>query len=262
MAEPLPIAVPSWVIPATVAENAVFLAGRVAEVELCFYEARACLAYARRDLPASLARLPLRWHIHLPFDLFALDDPPGTALRLLEKAAHLGARRVILHPPETPEALARFVDGWKKAGRRRGDILLENTPQTPLARALELAGETGCGLCPDLGHALLERRSDASGSLEKSWEEAASRASLIHVSAPGEGSRHAPLTAISSRERTFAARGLARIPRNCLPVLELYSWPDILLSWPLLKTLLPRDHPSRHPPAPPLDRKRGMPYSN
>lgn len=260
MAEPLPVAVPSWVIPATTAENAAFLAERVAEVELCFYEARPCLAYTRRDLPASLALLPLRWHIHLPFDLFTLDDPPGAALQLLEKGVHLGARRVVLHPPETLEALAHFVDGWEKAGKRREDILLENTLRTPLARTLELAGETGCGLCPDLGHALLERRSDASGSVDATWEEAASRASFMHISAPRTASRHAPLTALTAREREFAARGLTGIPKSCLPVLELYSWPDILLSWALLKTLLPHDHPSRL--TAPLDRKRGMSYSN
>ncbi|MDO5484253.1 MAG: hypothetical protein Q4F27_05035, partial [Desulfovibrionaceae bacterium] len=63
------LAAPSFVLPGTVAENAAFLAGKVDEVALCLFEAQACLAYTAADMPAALADLPLRWHVHLPVDL-------------------------------------------------------------------------------------------------------------------------------------------------------------------------------------------------
>ena len=62
------LAAPSFVLPGTVAANARFLAHKVDEVALCFFEARACLAYGPEDLPPDLADLPLRWHVHLPVD--------------------------------------------------------------------------------------------------------------------------------------------------------------------------------------------------
>ena len=63
------IGAPSFVMPANVADNARFLAGRVDEVALCLFEARSCLAYDDEDLPPALADLPLSWHVHLPVDL-------------------------------------------------------------------------------------------------------------------------------------------------------------------------------------------------
>ena len=63
------LAAPSFVIPAGVAENARFLAGKVDEVGLCLFETSACLNYGPQDLPPDLAALPLRWHAHLPVDL-------------------------------------------------------------------------------------------------------------------------------------------------------------------------------------------------
>ena len=63
------IGAPSFVMPANVADNARFLAGRVDEVALCLLEARSCLAYDDEDLPPALADRPLSWHVHLPVDL-------------------------------------------------------------------------------------------------------------------------------------------------------------------------------------------------
>ena len=97
---PAPVAAPSFVLPGNIVENVRFLAGRVEEVALCFFENAACLAYTEQDLPPDLRDLPLRWHVHLPFDLPwpekasaaacrpALDD----VQRLLEKIARLELR--------------------------------------------------------------------------------------------------------------------------------------------------------------------------
>ncbi len=63
------LAAPSWVMPGTVATNCAFLATRVDEVGLLFFEHQSALAYGPEDLPPSLAELPLTWHVHLPLDL-------------------------------------------------------------------------------------------------------------------------------------------------------------------------------------------------
>ena len=101
------LAVPSWVIPGEIADNARFVSGRAAEVGLCFFETEACLAYGEADLPVDLAGLPLSWHVHLPVDL-PWGEGGGraaeVALRLMDKTDFLGARRAVLH---LPDGLAR-----------------------------------------------------------------------------------------------------------------------------------------------------------
>lgn len=99
---PWNIAAPSFVIPAHIPENAAFLTGKVREVGLCFFESASCLAYGPEILPAALAELPLRWHVHLPLDLLWEDGgthAADTASRLLEKIQHLSPCRAVLHPP-------------------------------------------------------------------------------------------------------------------------------------------------------------------
>lgn len=85
------IAAPSWVRPASLAENCRFLAGRVDEAGLLFFDARSSLAYGDDDMPPELAALPLAYHVHLPLDLPWHD--PGAAAeichRLLKRCAFL-----------------------------------------------------------------------------------------------------------------------------------------------------------------------------
>ncbi|GFM37750.1 cobamide remodeling phosphodiesterase CbiR [Desulfovibrio psychrotolerans] len=112
------IAAPSWVVPDTLAANCRFLAGRVDEVGLLFFETKACLAYTRQDLPPDLAGLPLAWHVHLPLDL-PWHDPEETArvcLALMDKVAFLGARRAVLHPPQ-PCRMSQEAAGGNSGGR-------------------------------------------------------------------------------------------------------------------------------------------------
>ena len=73
-------AVPSFVIPDTVAGNVRFLRGRVPEVALCFFETGGCLAYTDADLPAIGETADLRFHVHLPTDLvWESGEDPGQA---------------------------------------------------------------------------------------------------------------------------------------------------------------------------------------
>ena len=100
------LAAPSWLVPGTVADNCRFLAGRVDEVGLLFFETDACLAYSTKELPENLAELPLSWHVHLPVDL-PWQEPETCAdicLQLLRKVAFLRPNRAVLHPPVHADA--------------------------------------------------------------------------------------------------------------------------------------------------------------
>lgn len=269
------LAAPSWVKPGTLAENCAFLATKVDEVGLLFMESAACLAYGEHDLPGFLADLPLSCHMHLPVDL-PMDTPARAAaicVDLLAKAARLpvgehwreradailfpeqsaargqakkerAAMRAVLHPPAHDPAdaglagrlLAGFAEAWLSLGKSPSRLLLENTRDNDLT---ELAGpirEYGFGLCPDMGHILaygqekLLRRPDL---LE--------RAAMLHASAPGKGrraGRHLPLTALDAVGQRQAARICASVPDDAVVMLELFSWPHIEESLPLLRSWL------------------------
>ena len=269
------LAAPSWVMPGTLAENCVFLATKVDEVGLLFMESAACLAYGERDLPGFLANLPFSCHMHLPMDL-PMDTPARAAAicaELLDKTADLPvgghwrehaedslfseltagygqtgkerpAMRAVLHPPAHDPAdaglagrrLANFAETWLSLGKSPSRLLLENVRGNDLT---ELAGpirEYGFGLCLDMGHILaygqekLLRRQDLLG-----------RARMLHASAPGQGHRagqHLPLTSLDADGQRQAARICGCVPDDAVVMLELFSWPHIEKSLPLLRSWL------------------------
>ena len=269
------LAAPSWVMPGTLAENCAFLATKVDEIGLLFMESAACLAYGPGDLPDFPADLPLSCHMHLPVDL-PMDTPARAAAicaELLDKVARLpvgghwreragdppfsepsaargqtgegrAAMRAVLHPPAHDPAdaglagrrLAAFAQSWLSLGKPPSLLLLENVRDNDLT---ELAGpiqEYGFGLCLDMGHILaygqerLLRRHDL---LE--------RADMLHASAPGKGGRagqHLPLTALDAGGQRRAARICGSVPADAVVMLELFSWPHIEESLPLLRSWL------------------------
>ncbi len=269
------LAAPSWVMPGTLAENCVFLATKVDEVGLLFMESAACLVYDERDLPGFLADLPLSCHMHLPVDL-PMDTAARAAAicaELLDKTAGLPvgdhwreravgsfspgapddydqaekkrpAMQAVLHPPAHDPAdaglagrrLAAFAETWLSLGKSPSRLLLENVRDNDLT---ELAGpirEYGFGLCLDMGHILaygqekLLHRQDLLG-----------RARMLHASAPGRGNRagqHLPLTALDAGGRRRAARICGSVPDDAVVMLELFSWPHIEESLPLLRSWL------------------------
>ncbi len=162
-----PIAAPSCVLPANVAENAHFLAHKVQEVGLYFFESKACLAYTEEDLPLHLQALPLQWHVHLPVDLpWSVRTSVGKneskrekdiaskpvenagiqlcgkraakqALAVFAKAAYLRPRYAVLHPPtfvqdvqEQGRILQDFLQIWHT--KTACPVLLENLQDMPL----------------------------------------------------------------------------------------------------------------------------------
>ena len=262
------LAAPSWVIAGSIADNARFLAGKVSEVGLCFFETEASLAYGAKDLPPELTGLPLEWHAHLPLDLPWFGAPGAAAdvsLRLMDKVAFLGCRRAVLHLPEglaggeksgdAARAWAAFMAAWRASGRASCDLLLENQPGDAPRMLLSLADEYGAGLCLDFGHWLLTH-----GAGELPAPEFLRRVRMLHLNAPGaDKSGHAALPELSTPEKAWAAEVLqsalslsaptapgapaAPMPNTSLSssptlMLELFSWEKIEKSLPILKLWL------------------------
>lgn len=226
------LAGPSFVLPGTVAENARFLAGRVAEAGLCCFETAGCLAYTEADLPPDLASLPLDWHLHLPADL-PWEEGGATAaaaaLAVLARVAYLSPHLAVLHPPVDMSAeaardlIADFAARWRAAGAP--PLLLENIPGcglTELGGAF-LAGH-GLGVCLDVGHLLGYAQDELLAS------DLPERARLIHWSAPGPEpgrDRHLPLTAFTREQEAVALALLRRFPSGATHLMEVFDWPGV-----------------------------------
>ena len=236
------LAAPSFVIPAGVAENARFLAGKVDEVGLCLFETSACLNYGPHDLPPDLAALPLRWHAHLPVDLpwphkSGAAHPARTAAtlarRVLEKAAFLQPRCAVLHPPRASapiqrRLLAGFAHHWKKYCHV--PLLLENIADSDIYSLGEgFLRDHGLGLCLDVGHLL------GYGQKNLLFSTLPEQASLVHWSAPGDGDRHLPLTDFTGPQMQTAADLMARFCATAVHMAEIFNWKGLADSLPVLE---------------------------
>ena len=240
---PAPVAAPSFVLPGNIVENVRFLAGRVEEVALCFFENAACLAYTEQDLPPDLRDLPLRWHVHLPFDLPwpekasaaacrpALDD----VQRLLEKIAPLSPRCAVLHAPNAPtevrqELLRHASRFWHEYHDM--PLLLENTYNCDVLELGEgFLEETGLGFCLDVGH-LLGYGQDALRT-----SALPSRAALLHWRAPRGRAAHAALTRLTDEELVLLRELMPRLSAQVVHLLEIFRWRALEESLPVLARL-------------------------
>lgn len=236
------LAAPSFVIPAGVAQNARFLAGKVDEVGLCLFESSACLTYGPQDIPPDLAHLPLRWHAHLPVDLpwpvrmgaaaHPAREAARMALRVLDKAAFLGLRYAVLHPPQgTPAGQRRLLAGFARHWYTKTTmpLLLENVGHCDVACLGEtFPQEHNLGLCLDVGHLLgyAQKHLLRSGLPEQ--------ALLAHWSAPGQRDQHLPLTALTPSQRHVAVELMARLPGTTVHMAEIFTWKGVAASLPVL----------------------------
>ena len=279
-AERLPgrvLAAPSWVMPGTVAENCAFLASVVDEVGLLFMETSACLAYDKRDLPNSLADLPLTYHVHLPLDL-PMQEPEQAAdicARLLDKTAHLPsaaapaksavrenasgkavsekpktagpappAIRAVLHPPVHDPAdsglAARLLDSFAESWLNRSGNPSQFLLENTRGNDLTHLG----GPVLQYGFSLCL---DMGHALAYGQEKLLRRQSLLqhvdmlHVNAPGRGSRagaHLSLTSLDESSRRQAERMCLSIPGHAVVMMEFFSWRLIAESLPMLRSWL------------------------
>lgn len=269
------LAAPSWVGSGTILDNCAFLAGRVDEVGLLFFESTSCLAYTEQDLPASLGELPLTYHVHLPVDL-PMREPAKAAdicLALLNKTAFLaekkrvpdsaafaregkGAKffpeqgqpsvlpRAVLHPPcddpsdaaHSSRLLARFARRFTDQGGSPADLLLENVATNDLLKLEAVVREYDFSICLDLGHMLGYNQF---GLLRS--RHILQRAAMLHVNAPGRGKAvgaHLPLTALDGAGLRMAERVCKSIPRSAVIMMEMFDWPHIVASLPLIRAWL------------------------
>lgn len=242
---PRSLAAPSWVFPGSIAENCVFLADRVDEVGLLFMESAPALGYGPDDLPPSLAKLPLRWHVHLPCDLDwrRPEEAAEICLTLMAKADFLGVRRAVLHPPAPGDRddgaftaqLESFVRRWRRYGRESRDLLLENLPGQDSAELLAAADALDASLCLDLAHYLLS--GGTAGSLPAGLGR---RLRLLHLCAPtpdGLG-HHRPLADLDEAGRAAGAALCRAAGPETVFMLELFKWNYLVDSLPVLQAWL------------------------
>ncbi len=246
------IAAPSFVIPANVAENALFLSGKVDEVGLCLFEAQGCLNYGPADLPDALADLPLRWHAHLPVDLpwparmgtgnaHPARETARMALAVLNRIRTLVPRMTlqaaVLHPPEGSAAFQRqmlkdFAKHWHGQQQPAPPLLLENVAHSDVVCLGDaFLADHGMGLCLDVGHLL------GYGQSALLHSALPSQAAMLHWSAPGNSDQHLPLTALTPAQRCTALRLMADAPSTATHMVEIFKWDGLAASLPVLAAL-------------------------
>ncbi|TIH16449.1 hypothetical protein D0S45_08510 [Marinifilum sp. JC120] len=197
---PFQLAAPSWVIPGTVADNCRFLAGKVDEVALLFFETKSCLAYTEADLPLDLADSGLSFHIHHPLDLPWHEGGKRVAeivLDLNDKAGHLSPTAHVVHPPpagsEAAELIRDFAAVIHLSPIESDTILFENIKENSLLGLTGIITDCGMKICLDLGHILAYAQDDL---LREPGLEA--QIAMLHLNAPGKGGKHLGLEHLDS----------------------------------------------------------------
>lgn len=248
------LAAPSWVLPGALSDNCRFLAGKVDEAALLFFESAASLAYTRHDLPPEMAGYGLRYHVHLPLDLSWESGGASVAavcLALMEKVAFLDARRAVLHPPPKSEGAGRALDAfaaaWAGAGRAVSDVLLENTKDNDLCGLWPCIAGNGYGLCLDLGHMLAYGQSDLRQVILAGELPRAVRLGMVHCNAPGSGlegdapkGAHLPLVSLDADGAALGEALCALLDANGVAVAEFFDWEHVARSLPIMDRWLRR----------------------
>ncbi|MGE4551688.1 MAG: cobamide remodeling phosphodiesterase CbiR [Desulfovibrionaceae bacterium] len=238
---PWRIAAPSWVVPGGPGENCRLLARHrrfFDEVELLFFETRACLAYTEADLPADLARLGLSFHVHLPADLDWSRGAAGPAeviAALAAKAAHLAPRAYVLHPPPDPALLGPLARALAAAGLAPGDLLLENVRGHDLTAAWPDLVRHGLSACLDLGH-LLAYGQQRLLEIPDLWD----RVRMLHCCAPGPDGRHLGLARLDPAGRACLGRMLERLDPAATVAIEVFDLAECLDSRRVLAQIAPQ----------------------
>ena len=218
---PFRIAAPSFLIPGTVAENVAFLDTLVPEIAVLLFQTDACLAYDERDLPSSLARMGVAWHLHLPLDLPWAEGPRTVWERiaaLLDKTAFLTPWAFVLHPPRAGAELSALAKHLRAAGYSPSDFLLENIEGNDLSALWDAVLGDNFSACLDLGHVLTYGQESVLARPDL-WD----RVRMLHVNAPGPKGRHLSLAALDARGRELLREMLGRLAPGATVTIEVFD---------------------------------------
>lgn len=216
------LAAPSCVYPLPVGSACARLAGTVPEVALMFLETEACLAYGQEDLPATLASLPLDYHVHLPLDVpweRGVEPAAAAVVSLVHKAAFVRPHVLVLHPP-APGLLAQFVERHPELAPR---IALENVPGADLVAVWPVIEAYNLGVCLDVGHLVTYGQHHI-----LDLPDFFARVRVLHVYGGEPSGRHVPLGEFPDPGllRQMLSATAASAADTPVPlVLEVFSWP-------------------------------------
>lgn len=217
--------------------NSAFLAQHFDEIALAFFETEACLAYTGADLPPELAELSVGWHVHLPLDLpwsAGAQQVARVVLALRDRAAGLLPQRFVLHPPETPQELARLAALLDAGGITSAQVLVENIKGRDLALLWPAILDLGLGVCLDLGHMLAHGQQDF-----LLLPEIFAHTRMVHLNAPDplRPGRHASLAALDPEGLALCRRLLSGLAPGGVVVLELFNETALFESLHVLRSL-------------------------
>ncbi|SHN56171.1 cobamide remodeling phosphodiesterase CbiR [Desulfovibrio litoralis] len=228
---------PSWVIPGGIVENSMFLADKVDEVSLCFFELNSSLAYTEKDIPQSLALLPLSWQVHLPFDL---PDKAEMAfencLELLKKISFLRPKACVLHPFKGEGGVSElrcFLQLWQNLDFSvfiKPELWIENTEENDLIELFDLICEFDLGICFDLGHAVAYNQTELI-RLITTEKHLTNRVRQVHISVIDKNihaSRHLELPSVNDvkwkNELAFFKPLLKKLAQGTRLQPEIFNW--------------------------------------
>jgi sugar phosphate isomerase/epimerase len=170
---PWRIGATSFVIPGGIEENVKYLADRVDDIQLLFFES-SCRSRLPQEIDVPMLRALARDHqlsytVHLPTDLAPghgrqsiRQQAADEIVRLMAELSPLHPRRFDLHLARQPELdVASWLDNIndfllalkKDIGRQCVMVAIENIDY-PFRQVRSLVLRHGFDLCPDIGHAL------------------------------------------------------------------------------------------------------------
>lgn len=222
--EGIRLAAPSWVIPGTVADNCRYLAGKVDEIGLLFFDAESCLNYTNTDLPESLLELGLSFHIHHPLELpWHRGRSVGRLVgELASKAAYLDPGAHVIHPPadslDAGKLITEFAGEIKAAGFDAGMFMFENIRENSLDGLISVIRECGFKICLDLGHILAYAQQSL---IEVNALE--DLVGMLHLNAPGSGGRHGSLETLDVEGLLLLGRMIKLLGAKGVVTVEIFE---------------------------------------
>ncbi|WP_338667569.1 cobamide remodeling phosphodiesterase CbiR [Pseudodesulfovibrio methanolicus] len=234
---PFPLAAPSAVLPAGLAENSAYLADYFPEIAVLFFETEACLAYTDEDLPAHLADLPCSWHVHMPLDLpwhAGFETAWQKIDGLLDKIAPVSPGAYVLHPPDAPDMLLPLAARLRDNGVDPALFLVENIGSCSLTPVWDEVVEGGFSACLDIGHIQAYDQRDVL-RLPGLWE----RVRMLHVYGAERDMRHWPLRELDPVGQVLLKTMLERAS-NFTVTLEVFGRAELFDSLDLFGQLFAR----------------------